>query len=275
MMMFMRFPEGMAKALTMSYDDGMRQDRRLVEIFNKNGIKATFNINSASFGQGRIGEHGEDRTRFTVEEALEVFANSGHEIALHSHTHPHLDKMPRDMVAYEIVKDREALENIFGRIVKGMAYPMGTTNDFVVETLKNCGVSYARTTVQTERFDIPSDWLRLPSTCHHNNPKLMDLANDFLNNNKRPVAKLFYVWGHSYEFDVSDNWNRIETFCEYVGKKDDVWYATNIEIYNYIEAYNRLKTSANGKIVHNPTSQTLWFLADKLYSVAPGETIKL
>ena len=35
------FPGGKAKALTMSYDDGKLQDKRLIGIFNKYGIKAT------------------------------------------------------------------------------------------------------------------------------------------------------------------------------------------------------------------------------------------
>ena len=276
MMLYMRFPEGKAKALTLSYDDGIRQDLKLIEIMNKYGIKGTFNINSAFFGHSRIGTNGEDRTRFTVEEAIKIYNNGGHEVALHSHTHPSLDKIPHDMIACEIVKDRETLEKIFGRIIKGMAYPMGTTNDNVVSVLKACGISYARTTVQTGRFDIPNDWLRLPSTCHHDNPNLMEYAKDFVENNSQLLPRLFYVWGHAYEFDVQNNWDRIENFCKYVGGKDDIWYATNIEIFNYIEAYNQLKTSVTGEIVYNPTNTTLWFFHSnrKEYSIAPGETIK-
>ena len=47
----MRFPGGKAKALTLSYDDGVRQDKKLIEIFNKNGIKGTFNVNSKFSGK--------------------------------------------------------------------------------------------------------------------------------------------------------------------------------------------------------------------------------
>ena len=32
---FMRYPEGRAKAVTFSYDDGKEQDRRLSSLFNK------------------------------------------------------------------------------------------------------------------------------------------------------------------------------------------------------------------------------------------------
>ena len=47
----LRFPEGKSKAFTMSYDDGVVQDKRLIELMKANGIKGTFNLNSAAFGQ--------------------------------------------------------------------------------------------------------------------------------------------------------------------------------------------------------------------------------
>ena len=40
------FPGGRHKVLTMSYDDGRQEDYRLVELFNKHGIKGTFNLNA-------------------------------------------------------------------------------------------------------------------------------------------------------------------------------------------------------------------------------------
>lgn len=46
---FMRFPEGRLKAVTLSYDDGMDQDIRLIEIMKKNGLKGTFNLNSGLY----------------------------------------------------------------------------------------------------------------------------------------------------------------------------------------------------------------------------------
>ncbi len=275
MMWFMRFPEFKTKALTFSYDDGVVQDRRLAEIFNKYGMKGTFNINGAFLGDKRTGDLGEDRSRLTVAEGMEVYKN--HEIALHSYTHPFMEQIPHDVMAFEIVKDRERLESAFGRIIKGMAYPMGTTSDEVVEVLKACGVVYSRTTKQTERFDLPTDWLRLPSTCHHNNERVFSLIDTFLQKDVSRMPELFYIWGHSYEFDRNDNWDRIEEICKKLSGQDNVWYATNMEIYEYIEAYKRLKVSADGKIVYNPTNTTLYFCNQHLeqYVIAPGETIKI
>ena len=114
--------------------------------------------------------------------------------------------------------------------------------------------------------------------------KLFDLADEFLNP-KKQIRKpwLFYLWGHSYEFDVDNNWDRIEKFCETVGNRDDIWYATNIEIYDYAEAYRSLQTAADGTMIYNPTRTDVWFYDDTVggsyngdvYCVKSGETITI
>ena len=267
----MRYPEGRSKALTFSYDDGVRQDLRLMEILNRYGMKATFNINSGLYADE------EGHTRMTAEQVIKAYADGPHEVAVHSHSHPFLESLQTTDVIYEIMRDRELLEKQFGCIVRGMAYPMGTFSDKVVDVLKNCGIAYARTTVASERFYLPTDWLRMPATCHHNHPKLMSLAKLFLETDyqKRPCA-LFYLWGHTYEFDHNDNWNVIEEFCEYLGGHgDEIWYATNIEIYEYVEDFKRLVTSTDNTIVKNPTARTLWFRrGGEICAIEAGQTLR-
>ena len=267
----MRYPEGRTKALTFSYDDGVRQDIRLMDILDRYGMKATFNLNS-----GLYPSEGGHR-RMTAEEITQAYANRGHEVACHAYTHPFLESLPAHAVADEILSDRKALEAQFGRIVRGMAYPYGTFSDEVVEVLKNCGIAYARTTVSTESFKLPTDWLRMPATCHHRNSRLMELAKSFVEKSLRSrPCELFYVWGHSYEFDDADNWHVIEEFADYMGgREDEIWYATNIEIYEYIEDFKRLISSADGTTLKNPTARTLWFKRDaEIRSIAAGETLR-
>lgn len=274
--LFLRFPEGRSKALTFSYDDDVRQDARLIEILNKHNMKGTFNLNSGLYAkEGKV--YPEENIRMTRTQFDELFADGRHEVAVHSYSHPFLETLPPAMVAYEIIKDREALENQFGTIVRGMAYPMGTFSDEVVDVLKSCGILYARTTKTTEKFDIPTDWLRLPATCHHKNPRLMELAKTFVEKKVTYWPQLFYVWGHSYEFDNDNNWNVIEEFTEYMGGKEDtIWYATNIEIFEYIEDYKRLIFSVDGTMVKNPTGRELWFsLNGTIYSIKPNEQLTL
>ena len=42
---FMRFPGGLSKALSFTFDDGSEQDERLVGLLAENGLLATFNLN--------------------------------------------------------------------------------------------------------------------------------------------------------------------------------------------------------------------------------------
>ena len=281
MMNFMQFPGGKLRALTLSYDDGVQQDIRMIEILDKYGIKCTFNINGYSFEEEeRSYAEGQIHRRMARREAIEVYSKAienGHEVATHGYTHPFLDKLPPEMVAYEIVEDRKCLEEMFGKVIKGHAYPFGTTDSKAVEVLRNCGILYARTTVSTKRFDIPTDWLRMPATCHHNAPELMQLADQFLNEPVRyQFPKLFYLWGHTYEFDANNNWEVIEKFAETVGNRDDVWYANNMQVYEYVEAYRALQFSSNGNVVYNPSALTVWFTTGGInVKVEPGETVKI
>ena len=281
MMNYMQFPGGKKKALTLSYDDGVQQDIRFIEILDKYGIKCTFNVNGSYFEENeRTYAEGQISRRMARREAVEVYSKAienGHEIAVHGYTHPFLEKLPSEMVAYEIVEDRKMLENLFDTVVKGCAYPYGTTSDSVVNTLRACGILYARTTVATKKFDIPTDWLRLPTTCHHGVPELMTLVDQFLNAPDRyDRPKLFYLWGHTYEFEAGDNWWIIENFAKTVGNRDDVWYANNMQIYDYVEAYRALRFSSDGNRVYNPSALTVWFSSGGInVKVAPGETVKI
>jgi len=275
--MFLRFPQGRTKALTLSYDDGVEQDMRLVEIMNRHGLKGTFNLNSGLYApEGRVHPEGQIHRRMTEKQVTETFLNSGHEIACHALTHPFLDQLPPAMVAREIIRDRENLERQFGTIVRGFAYPYGTCSDSVIETIRSCGIVYARTVESTNSFRIPTDWLRMPATCHHDSRELMTLAEKFCDGKVSREPWLFYLWGHSYEFEANNNWHVIEEFARYMGGRDDIWYATNIEIYDYIDDYNRLQFSAEGTRIKNPTARKLWFEMDgRLFDIAPGQIMEI
>lgn len=268
---FLRFPEFRMKALTLSYDDGPADDARLVSILNEHGLKCTFNINSGSF-RGWNG--------MSPAETLAYYKKGGHEIAVHGYRHLSLTEVPSEMAVNDIIEDRRNLEAMTGDIVTGMAYANGSFDDSVVEILKRCGIKYSRTCVSTGGFDIPSDWLRLPPTCHHNDPRLPELIEQFLSDRQasyywsnRPM--LFYLWGHSFEFPHKDNWHLIEDFAERFGGRDNIWYATNGEIFDYVTAYDRLEFDVLGKTVHNPTSTGVWLnlLGQDIY-VGSGETVR-
>lgn len=275
--MIMRFPGGLPKALTLSYDDGVEQDERLVEITNRYGIKGTFNLNSGAFAaEGTTYEPGTIHRRMSLSKVKEVYAKSNWEIAAHAYTHASLVGLPANIATEEISRDRKELEEIFGTFVRGFAYPYGAFDDNSVQILKNCGICYARTVHSTHDFHLPNDWLRLPATCHHADLQLMDLAKRFVETKNWRDPMFFYLWGHSYEFEDRDNWDVIEKFCEYVSGRDDIWYATNIEVYDYCKAFSDLIFDTNMTMCKNPSAIDVWFTyGDKDVHVPAGEIVVL
>ena len=281
-MLKIRFPEWKRKAVTLSYDDGFITDLRLAELLKKHGMKATFNMNFGLWTDESEKDENRDKTwsKLKLSEMKRIY-ETGHEIAAHGLTHASFWEITPQEIVYEITECRKRLEHELGTLVRGMAYPNGyKKSEEVLNIVRNCGICYARTTVSTESYTNnfqPADWLELPATCHHDNPRLLELAESFVNTT--PVFDqnfVFYLWGHSWEFQAHDNWEVIERFAETVSGKSDVWYVTNIELYDYTTAFRSLQRSADGKIVYNPTNSKVWASSDgKDIAIAPGETVKL
>ena len=275
---YLLFPNGKEKALTLSYDDGVDTDIRLVELLEKYNIKCTFNINAGIFNpEGSVCPEGQVHFRLPKNEVKRVYDNPLCEVATHGFTHPFLDRLPTSQCMLEILKDRQELEKLTGKMVRGHAYPFGHYNDDVVDILKKAGIVYARTVESDHSFDLPTDWLRLKPTCHHDDPELMKLTNIFLNGyDPHKNGWLFYLWGHTYEFRQYDNWNVIEEFFAKVANNDNVWYATNIEVYDYVAAYKSLIYSVSGDVIYNPTATDVWVRSDGKSIVVPArQTINL
>lgn len=256
----MLFEGGKRKALTFSYDDGTIHDRKLVSLMNQYGMKGTFNLNSGLFGRKEnlvINGFDTDFSRIEAKEVKNLY--EGHEVASHTLQHPSLTGLPRNMGAAEVLKDRHNLEELTGELIRGFAYPYGAYNEQVEEVLSACGIEYARTVHSTNGFELPADFLEWNPTCHHESPELMELLEGFCKANTWN-PQVFYLWGHSYEFAQKDNWQLIEDFMKYVSAyKDRIWFATNIEIVDYVKAFRELKRSTDGRILYNPTGMTLWF----------------
>ena len=282
---FLRFPEGKTKAVTFSYDDGCRDDVRLSETLAKHQLKCTFNIPSH-----RIPET-YDEWSLSKEEIKEHILDKGHEIAIHTAHHLANGLQNTADGIKEVLDCRVNLENAFNIIVRGMAYPDSGIRRFrngmdysdVKRYLKDLNIAYARTLGgDNNGFYLPNDWYAWMPTAHHNNPKIFELIDEFLkidcNKGYQSSldARLFYMWGHSFEFRNNNNWDRLDEICKAIGGKEDIWYATNGEIYAYVSAYNSLIFSADNSIVHNPSAKTVWFIyGDTPYTIKSGETKKL
>lgn len=249
---YLRFPEGKRKAVTFSYDDGHICDEKLIGIFNRYGLKGTFNLNYRA-GSVFFGDTWEDK-----EEKAKLY--DGHEVAIHSLTHPFFDTLSGPAITYEIFKCREELEKVFGRVITGMANPFsvlaGEAQDIAV---KACGIKHMRIGGATRELKLPKNWSRWQVTCFHTHPMLMDFAEDFNTANVERNALLFSVGGHSWEFEQDGNWDLIEKLAAKISGNSDVWYATVGEIYSYCKAYDSLEWSIDGKMVYNPSPYKIWF----------------
>lgn len=263
-----RYSMGKNKVLTMSYDDGVVQDKRLIEIFNKYGIKGSFHLNGGFLDA----PYNPSFPRFQADEVKDVYF--GHELSCHGYTHPFLERLATMEIVHQILDDKKALERACGYVVRGMSYPYGTYSSELIEVVRKLGMNYARTVNSTGNFDLPNNFLAWNPTCHHSDKRLLSLLENF-----RKTARnlsVFYVWGHSYEFDKDNNWNMIEEFCSKAGGNSDVWYATNIEIFDYVTAMRKCELSADRTMLYNPSAVSVWVkVGEKIFECKGGETTRL
>lgn len=223
--------DGKKKAVTFSYDDGVVFDRRLVEIFNRYGLKCTFNLNSGIMtGANYWTERDVEIHRMNAIGLSELY--KGHEIAVHCLTHADLTRCDDETIRNEIMLDKENLERMFDCKIEGMAYPYGTYNEHVAEILKECGIKYARTVWSMGTPATPDSLLTLRPTMHHSEKQMFEEIEKFvkLDPNEMDAPQMLYIWGHSYEFEVNKNWELVEKICEAVAGKQDIFYGTNREV---------------------------------------------
>lgn len=281
---FMRFPEGKGKCVTLSYDDARKSDIRFSDLLQKYGLKCTFNVTGEKFRS--------PKDNLTADEIKKYIIDRGHEVALHNYNHRASGYLRSIEGIREVLDNRTELEQEFDMIIRGMAYPdsgihVFSNPDYTYEKVKNylteLDVAYARNTATDNGFELPNDWHNWKPTAHHDRENVFELIDQFLKidlSENMYIAsrrsRLFYLWGHSFEFDNKNNWDHGEEVMKKLSGHDDIWYATNIEIYDYVQAYNSLVYSADGTRIYNPTLKTIWLDIDKkVYEIKSGETINI
>jgi peptidoglycan-N-acetylglucosamine deacetylase len=273
-----QFPQAKRIAVTLSWDDGLVADRRLVAAMNEWGLKGTFNLNSSLLeGPGKAAPVDRWQEHVRRDEVASLYA--GHEVAIHTLTHPHLEKLDASQVVEEVLRDRQNLEDLVGYPVRGAAYPFGSYNAQVISILRDLGIVYCRTCANTDRPWPVAEPLLLASTGHVFNCNPLSIPERFEKACQDPgYSGLFYVWGHSYEFDRpgGHTWDDLPRFIKPLGGKPDVWYCTNIELFDYEAARQRLVIAANRRSAHNPSAIAVTLLVDgKTVEVPGGKTLSL
>lgn len=277
------FPGGCLRCFTLSYDDGVIQDRHLAELFRHYGLKCSFNLNSALLGVSDTwpNYNGKplDVSKIQPEELQSVYAT--HEICGHGLYHSSLESIGAPLAMYEIVEDKRRLEALAGKPLKVFAYPYGRFDSRVVEQLRLAGYQGARTVNATHDFQIPENFLTWDPTCHHADPMLMELAKRFVDDGEDNAAKttprLFYVWGHAYELDGDGSWAVMDELAMFLYQhREKIWFATNGEIIDYVTAYRRLETSTDGSFLRNPSALDVTIRTNGSFVTIPaGQTVAI
>ena len=238
------YPGGKKKAFNITYDDGVLQDERFVAILNRYGIKATFNLNSQLMQEEFSWTHpsGMEVRRLSPERAKHLY--DGHEIASHTLTHPYMQGLSDEELYRQLKADKENLEKLFDKEVKGFAVPFDYYDDRIAQCAKSCGFRYARMSEFTGNFTPCTDAYHWKTGIYHITPELTDFVAAFLNT--REELAVCQIVGHSYDLDAENLWGTMELICAAVSKCDDVWLCTNAELVEFLSSRNELPTNPLG-----------------------------
>ena len=284
------------KSVCFNYDDAVWQDSILVEYLNKYGIKATFNLQGSNVLSNIGSRSGKTDEKGKLEYVKSIY--EGHEIACHSMTHIpacfNENEVGYNSAGIKLVGvDAETLikdtvdcpvylrEKLGGEAI-GLAWPQGYAtrrNDYnstILPAIKEAGIKYARA-AENGSFALPKDWYVWNATCHHNDaPKYTDL---FIGLENSGEMKCFFNWGHSYEFENNKNdpnkgWTMIEGVMQKLAAEEDIWKATNGDIYKYVEATKLVEITE--KSVKNNSDMTLYFnINGENVTLKPGKVFSV
>ena len=266
------YPDGKSKAFNISYDDGVIQDIRFVQLLNRYGLKGTFNLNYGLMRQNFTWQHECGMTVRRIPEDQVAAVYEGHEIASHSYSHPYFDNASETEVLKELGSDKFFLERLFGREVAGYATPFYYYSDLMADCVRHCGFEYARISEESNDYSIPTDFYRWRGSKFHWDNDLVDFVSDFLETDQE--LAICQLVGHSYDLDVMDLWDTMEDICRRVSENQDVWATTHIELVRYLR--NMSNAIITDREIINESAAKLWFQIDgTTVCLRPGEKISI
>jgi peptidoglycan-N-acetylglucosamine deacetylase len=228
--------------VTTSWDDGHRRDVRLARMLREYGLKATFYISPQD-------QEFAGRDLLTPEEIKDIA--SDFEIGAHTLTHRSLPRISPDEAESEILGSKTILEQITGSAVNTFCYPGGAYTEQHVQLVQAAGYRYART-VQRYAFDLKNPYKAGTSLHIHNHRSVFELRRTARFARFRPgeawrflewgvlgramfdyvlrEGGVFHIWGHSWDIDRNNDWDRLRDFFRYISAHPRVNYATNGEL---------------------------------------------
>lgn len=264
------YPGGKTRAFNISYDDGVTQDVRFVELLNKYGLKATFNLNSRLMEEEFEWRHDSGLVikRLSTEAALQLYGD--HELASHSLTHPYMQGMDEGALMYEMGEDKKKLQQLFKREIAGFALPFDYYDWRIADCAHRCGFEYSRCSEERYSYAPPEDYYWWAAGTYHVMPGFLPFVETFFHTQQE--LALCQIVGHSYDLDVMDMWEAMENILRRVSEDESVASMTNIELVRYLKAM-RAADVWEGYIRNNSASE-LWFELDgEIVSVPAYSTL--
>ena len=262
------YPGGRDRAFNITYDDGVLQDLRFVELMNRYGLKGTFNLNSelmlAEFSWTH--PNGMEVKRLAVDTARWLYR--GHEIASHSLTHPYMDSLPRAEILRQLGQDKANLEALLGVEVRGFALPFDVYTAEIADCARECGFEYSRMSEFSNSYIPCRDWYYWKTGFYHIEPGLTEFVEGFLTTDEE--LAVCQIVGHSYDLDAENLWPTMEGILAGVSADERIWSCTNLELVRYLKAMDR--SIITGDTIHNPSDRALWFRIDGVAVEVPPES---
>lgn len=289
------YPQGKKKAFNVTYDDGILQDVRFVELLNKYNLKGTFNLNSYLMETEFEWQHESGATvkRLSKEAAKKLY--KGHEIASHTCSHPYMESLSKDAIMWELKKDKENLSELFDCEICGFALPFSYYNDTIKECVKECGFVYGRISEESYSYSLPEDNYAWKAGIFHLSEHLLEFVEGFMESEEE--LALCQIVGHSYDLEFEEkvvkedfeNWLFLKNICEAedtcgefatingkssfcgmweimeaiferISKDNNIISMTNLEIVRYINAMKMAVIT--DEYIENNSDICLWFEVD-------------
>ena len=203
------------KKFVFAIDDGTVFDPKVIEIFNRYGISATFNLNSGLQGFVWFKDHLEVR-RLRLEENKSIY--DGHEVASHSLTHPYLTSLSDEDVYREVKEDIDNLRSIFHCDIQTFSFPFDSFDERAINIIKNLGITHVILPVIDDSFHYPVDTFHIKVTSWDIDDALKKVQR-FIEDEQ---AELFIYLSHSYDYEYGNSYEKLEALCKIVSENKDI-----------------------------------------------------
>lgn len=205
------------KIVCLSFDDGTIYDLRFIKLLNKYNLKASLNLNSEL---NDFVWYYEDKPIKRLDLSKVKDSYNGHEVASHSLTHPYFSSLEEKEVIRQVKEDMNNLSNIFGYKVDGFAFPFHDQTEDHIQILKNnIELSYIRYSY-LDHSGIHQDKYHIHINALYDDEDIYEQLEIFKKENDE--HNLFVIAGHAYEFEVKNDWDKIEKLLIYLSRDQDI-----------------------------------------------------